>query len=93
MHWNISHQPPAFPASHYQEKACLSLKRIDRGGAGFCRGAPLSHIDQSECWRKNFDRIFGKFRKLGWDSITQQVAEGTLREQKQELRGFSLQRH
>lgn len=33
----------------------------------------------------------GKFRKLGWDSITQQVAEGTPREQKQELLGFSPQ--
>ena len=28
-------------------------------GAGFCRAAPLSHIDQSGCSRKNFAEILG----------------------------------
>jgi hypothetical protein len=33
-------------------------------GAGFCRGASLSHMDQSGCLRKKFAEILENFRDL-----------------------------
>jgi hypothetical protein len=51
------------------------------GGAGFCRGAPLSHIDLSGCWRKKF-RNFWKIRNLfGTDAATvQRAASSAMRQ-------------
>ena len=53
----------AFLASHGHQKACFAVNLKREGRAGFCWGAPLSHIDQSGCWRKKF-RNFLKSRIL-----------------------------
>src|SRR4029077_13957497 len=45
---------------HPLRKACFLLAANREGGPGFCRGAPLSHIDRSGCWRK-ISEIFGRF--------------------------------
>jgi hypothetical protein len=37
----------------------LFVGRESGGGAGFCWGAPLSHMDQSGCSRKKFAEILG----------------------------------
>ena len=46
----------------------LFVGRESRGGAGFCRGAPLSHIDQSGCWRK-ICRNFGNLEILEFRTL------------------------
>jgi hypothetical protein len=52
----------AVARSPHAERACSFKKRIDRG-AGFCRGAPPSHMDRLLYWRKKFGE-FWKFSDL-----------------------------
>jgi hypothetical protein len=81
MHWNNSHQPPAFPASHYQEKACLSLKRVDRGARVLPGGASLPYRTIG-LLLEEFSQILGfpQFSKecSGWEESQQEIAEDNI---------------